>query len=81
MNNKLPDWERTHFQPDEGRAFLLFAVYGQFSEEIAISRLKYRCAGLPPGFDFRKLDRARHGPLPFTDAEYGKVIEDKELFA
>ena len=81
MSDELPTWERNHFQPAEGRAFLLFVVYGRFPEQIAISRSKYRCAGLPAGFDLRKLERSRHGPLPFTDGEYGKVILDTALVA
>ena len=80
MSNELVTWERSHFQPAEGRALLFYVVYGRFPEEIAISRSKYRSAGLPPGFDFRKLERDKHGPLPFTDAEYGKVMHDTALF-
>jgi len=81
MHKELPIWERSRFQPAEGQAFLFYVIYGQFPEELAISGSKYRCAGLPPGFDLRKLERAKHGPLPFTDAEYGKVIRDPALFA
>jgi len=46
----------------------------QTDEFVKNRRLKYRCAGLPPGFDFRKLERATHGSLPFT-GEHGKVIQ------
>ena len=81
VSNDLPIWERSYFQPAEGQAFILFVVYGRFPEEIALSRSKYRSAGLPDGFDLRKLERAKQCPLPFTDAEYGKVIPDKTLFA
>jgi hypothetical protein len=80
MSTALPTWECSHFQPTKGRAFLFYVVYGRFPEQIAISRSKYRCAGLPPGFDLRKLERSKHGSLPFTDAEYGKVIRDAALF-
>ena len=81
MNDDLPIWERSHFQPAEGRAFLLYVVYGRFPKEITLSRSKYRSAGLPPGFELRRLERAKHGPLPFTDAKYGKVVPDAALFA
>jgi hypothetical protein len=81
MANDLPNWERPHFQPAEARAFVMFVVYGRFPEEIAISQSKYRCARVPPGFDLRKLERAKHGPLPFTNGDIGKVFKNAELFA
>jgi hypothetical protein len=81
MSNELSNWERSHFQLSEGRACLFYVVYGRFPTELAISASKYRTGGLPPGFDFRKLERARVGHLPFTDAGYGKVIQDDALFA
>lgn len=81
MSNDLPVWERSHFQPAKGRAFLFFVVYGSFPETLSISGSEYRCAGVPEGFDLRKLDRAQHGPLPFTDAEYGVILRDNALFA
>jgi hypothetical protein len=81
MTRNLPHWDRPHFQPSEGRAFVMFVVYGTFPAELAISGAKYRCAGVPAGFDLRKLERAKHGPLPFSDGEFGKVINDAALFA
>jgi hypothetical protein len=81
VNDSLTTWERSHFQSTVGNAFLFFVIYGQFPEELAVSRSKYRCAGLPAGFDLKKLVRDKHGTLPFTDASYGRVIADKNLFA
>jgi hypothetical protein len=81
MSNDLPIWERSHFQPADGRAFLFYVVYGRFPEELAISGSKYRCAGLPPGFDLRKLEQSKHGTLPFTEAEYGVILPNAALFA
>lgn len=82
MSNELISWDRGHFQPAAGgQALLFYVVYGCFAGELAISRSKYRSAGLPPGFDLRKLERDKHGPLPFTDAEYGRAITDAGLFA
>lgn len=81
VTNNLPNWERPHFRPTEGQAFVLFVVYGKFPEELAITQSEYRCAGMPAGFDFSKLERAKHGPLPFSDGEFLRVSEDAELCA
>src|SRR6266850_6790715 len=70
MTGNLPNWKRTHYQAGDGRAFVYYVVYGEFTNDFAISRAKYRSAGLPEGFTLRKLTRAEHGPLPFTDREF-----------
>src|SRR5882724_4416999 len=80
MKANLPDWKRDHYQHSEGRALICYMVYGEFTNDQTISRSKYRTAGLPQGFELHKLDRKQHESLPFTDAEFGKGLEDKELF-
>ena len=81
MSNDLPTWERPHFQSTDGSALLLYVVYGRFPEEITISESKYRCGGVLPEYDLQKVERSVNGPLPFTDAEYGRVIHDAALFS
>lgn len=60
---------------------LLYVVYGQFPLEMKVSQSKYRCAGLAEECDLRKVERSANKPLPFTEAEYGRVIQDTALFA
>jgi hypothetical protein len=81
MSNDIPNWERPHFQPNGGHALLLFVVYGQFPDEINISRSKYRCGGVPEGCDLRNLKKRAGEPLPFTEPEFGAGIRDAALFS
>jgi hypothetical protein len=76
----LATWERSRYQPGEGRALIFYAVYGEFTEGLAISQSKYRSAGLPEGFTIRKVTRENGKALPFADLEFAKVIKDKALF-
>ncbi len=80
MNEDLPDWKRDHYQRGEGRALIYYVVYGEFTNDVTISRSKYRSAGLPTGFKLSKLDRKQQDSLPFTDGAFGKGVTDKELF-
>jgi hypothetical protein len=54
----LPSWPRRHFQPGGGDAFLFYKVHGTFVEAPAISRTKYRCAGVPDGCGLQAYGRA-----------------------
>jgi hypothetical protein len=76
----LPNWERSHYQAGKATALIYFVVYGQFSNDVKISRSKYRTAGLPEDFTLTQVSRKKHGPLPFTDGEFGKSVKDAALF-
>src|SRR6267378_332213 len=62
MTGNLPKWERTHYQAGDGRALIYYVVYGEFTNDVAISRSKYRSAGLPEGFTLRKHSRTKLRP-------------------
>lgn len=76
----LPDWQRTRYQAGNDRALVYFVIYGQFTDDVAVSRTKYRTAGLPEGFAMQRLDRKQDGPLPFTSGDFYKVVDDTNLF-
>src|SRR5437762_901967 len=79
MTDSLPTWKRDHYQPSDGRALIVYAVYGEFTNKVTISQSEYRTAGIPQGFVLRKVDRKKSGALPFTDEEFGKGVHDKVL--
>lgn len=54
---------------------LFYVVYGAFTNETAVSATTYRTAGLPNGIELRKLTRAQEPILPFTDGDFGKVLQ------
>jgi hypothetical protein len=49
----LSSWPRRHFQPGGGDAHLFYKIHGDFAAPPAISRAKYRCAGVPAGCDLQ----------------------------
>src|SRR5438552_14749643 len=63
MKERLPDWKREHYQRGEGRALIHFVVYGEFTNDVAISGSKYRTDGLPRGFSLHKVTRNQHEPV------------------
>jgi len=48
---ELEAWERKHFEPGGGDAFLFYVVYGPVDTAAPLSRSKYRSNGLPRGLD------------------------------
>jgi hypothetical protein len=45
---QLRDWQRPHYRPGGGDAFLFYAVFGKFTQPLTVSRSKYKMAGMPP---------------------------------
>ena len=82
MAIELNSWPRPRFEPGGGSATLLYVIYGQFTEDMAISGKTYRTAGVPEGVDLRKLTRAEQPELPFTDDDFAETAgrEKPELF-
>jgi len=80
MSNDLPNWERPHYQPSTDHALVYWAIHGKFTNEVEISRSKYRTAGPPEGVTCRKVGRQENKPLPFTDDVFGKGITNQALF-
>jgi hypothetical protein len=69
-------WERVHFTKGAGNPFILFAVYGSFPNDPAISSSKYRTNGPPDGTELRKIN-ATEASLPFTDPELLHSLEQE----
>ena len=83
MSVELPDWPRDRFEPGGGDAYLFFAIYGEFSTEVEVSRVKYRTAGLPRGINVRRLEREQNPDFPFSTGPIGELLQPKNpaLFA
>jgi hypothetical protein len=83
MSVELPDWPRSQFQPGGAEAYLFFAVYGEFSTEVEVSRVKYRTSGIPRGINVRRLDREKNPDFPFSTGPIGELLQPKQpaLFA
>ena len=59
MTAPLPDWPRQYFEPGGGDAHLFYKIHGAFSAAPpAISRARYRTAGVPDGCDLMLYTRA-----------------------
>jgi hypothetical protein len=82
MSSPLTSWPRSRFEPGGGSAWVLYVIYGQFTEDMAISGKTYRTAGVPEGVDLRKVTRGQQPELPFTNAEFASTAgkENPELF-
>jgi hypothetical protein len=80
----LPPWPRPHFEPGGGDAHLFYKLHGDFSKPPAISRSKYRTAGIPQGIEAAQWDRDRDAAAfrfgfegPFAErmmSEHGDVL-------
>jgi len=51
MKPELESWDRKHYQPGGGDAFLYYVVYGHVNTAATLSRSKYRTDGIPKGLD------------------------------
>jgi len=47
----LDSWERKHYKPGGGDAFLFYVIYGRFEKAVPLSRLQYRVQDVPKGLD------------------------------
>ncbi len=77
MSSKLKSWARPQFEEGGGDAMIFYVIYGSFTDDIQISRTKYRSEGLPSGVHLHKLTRAQRPVLPFTDSFYAAILRDK----
>jgi hypothetical protein len=71
----LPSWERPHFGPCDGEAFLFFVVFGPVDTTQPLSASTYRCGGqVPDDFEIFGYDRATH-PDVFERFQQGFLWE------
>lgn len=57
---------------------VFYVVYGVFTNEPAISAAEYRTAGVPSGIEMRKSTRKQQPILPFTDGDFGKLLQKEK---
>ncbi|VVE59169.1 hypothetical protein PAN31117_05283 [Pandoraea anapnoica] len=60
MMPPLPDWKRDFHQASDAKAHLLYVVFGTNVENLALSRSKYRCQGIPDGVELFSYGRDQH---------------------
>jgi hypothetical protein len=56
----LPSWERPHFAPCDGEAFLIFVAFGDIDTSQPLSSSKYRCSGIADDFQVTGYDRVTY---------------------
>lgn len=72
MNDKklgLESWERGHFKPGGGDAFLFYVIYGHVDTEASPSSSKYRTEGIPEGLDVMAYGPNAHPEVPASFCE------------
>ncbi len=57
MTEELASWARPYYRAGGGDPFLFYVIYGPTPAEFAVSRSRYRCAGVPEGIRL-----VRYGP-------------------
>jgi hypothetical protein len=73
----LPTWARPHFEPGGGDAHLFYKLHGDFSKTPAVSRTKYRTAGVPKGGETFQLDRDAGDAFRFgLDGPFAQRLRD-----
>ena len=51
MADSLPSWDRPHYTKTDAEAFLFYVAFGPIAADRPLSRQRYRCHGVPDGFD------------------------------
>jgi hypothetical protein len=63
LSVRLPSWKRNYFEVCEGEAFLFYIAFGDVTQKLPLDGKKYRCAGVPSGFDLMAYDKAHHADV------------------
>jgi len=53
-----PAWPRPYWMPGEGKAVLVFYVFGKFDADLAIPAARYQSPGLPAGIELQRFQNA-----------------------
>jgi hypothetical protein len=59
MADSLRSWKRKYFAECDGEAFLFFVAFGDIAQDRPLDGRKYRCDGIPAGFDLMAYDKAQ----------------------
>lgn len=61
MADLLDSWERKYHAQYDGEAFLFYIAFGEIAHDRPLDSQKYRCDGIPAGFELMAYDTGRHG--------------------
>ena len=56
----LASWERQYHTESDEEACLFFVAFGDIAQNVPLDEERYRCSGVPTGFDVMAYDRERH---------------------
>jgi hypothetical protein len=60
MTAKIASWNRPYHADSDGEALLFFLAFGNVAQDEPLSSAKYRCAGVPEGFEIADLNKEEH---------------------
>jgi hypothetical protein len=77
----LASWPRPRHQPGGGDAFLFYAVFGDFTQGLEVSRSRHRSDGAPEGVEAIRYERAEKPDYDrgFFDGYLGRLLDQDEL--
>jgi len=58
--DSLASWERKYHAECDGEAYLFYVAFGDIAQDRPLDSRKYRCGGIPVGFELMAYDKARH---------------------
>jgi hypothetical protein len=59
MDSSFESWERKYYAESDGEAFLFYVAFGNISQDMHLEERKYRCSGVPAGFELSTYDKVR----------------------
>lgn len=59
MAGSLESWGRQYYGDSDQDAFLFYAAFGDISHDKSLEEVKYRCSGVPNGFELTAYDKVR----------------------
>jgi hypothetical protein len=63
MAESLASWERKYHADCDGEAFLFYVAFGEIAHNRPFDAQKYRCGGIPAGFELMSYDKGRHAQV------------------
>ena len=63
MAESLASWDRKYHAECDGDAFLFYVVFGAIAQDRPLDSQKYRCRGIPAGFELMEYDKGRHAEV------------------
>jgi hypothetical protein len=63
MSDSRDSWKRKYYTASDGEAFLFYVVFGDIAQDKSLDARKYRCNGIPTGFDLMAYDKTHHADV------------------